>query len=61
MTDRDLAAGAVVRLGVLLPRACKGTARGRVQLKQLDESARDPASSVLAPGRTVGRFSVRLP
>jgi hypothetical protein len=49
-----------VRLTVPLPRACHGTARGRVDLNRLPGTNPDPVAAVGAPGRIVGRFSVRL-
>ena len=59
-TDQDLATGALVRVEVPLPRACHGAARGRVDLKRLPGTNPDTVFAVEAPGRIVGRFSVRL-
>jgi hypothetical protein len=60
-TTRDLAVGAVVRASLRVPRACHGTARGRVQLKRLEGSQTGVGFAWFAPGRTVARFTVRLP
>jgi hypothetical protein len=59
-TDQDLATGALVRVEVPLPHACHGATRGRVDLKRLPGTHPDPVFAVEAPGRIVGRFSVRL-
>ena len=60
VTDHNIPAGAPVRLLARMGRACRGTLRGRVDLKRLGRDP-DADTAIWAPGRFVGRFTVRLP